>query len=279
MKKWLYNVLIMVFAGVFLVSGGFLAAYFIDGYNQQNRYGELASLKTEATTPRPLPTQPDATQPTAEALPEPTAPAMVEVTDPKTGETRLVLPEFAALYELNSDIIGWMKIPGTVVDYPVMHTPEDPEHYLLRNFDGENSKRGCLFIQAECDPFAPSDNITIYGHHMRDGTMFGQLEKFRKKSFRDEHPYIYFDTLEGLHTYEIMAVFLTTASVGQGFPYHSYVDMEDAAAFDAFVERCQKLSLYKTGVQAQYGDKLICLSTCEYSQDNGRLVVVAKRIA
>lgn len=279
MKKWLYNTLIIIFAGVFLVSGGFLAAYFIDGYNQQNRYSELASLKTESTTPRPLPTEPDATHSTDEEITEPTAPVMVEVTDPKTGQTRLVLPEFAALYEMNSDLIGWLKIPGTVVDYPVMHTPADPEHYLHRNFDGENSKRGCLFIQADCDAFTPSDNIIIYGHHMRDGSMFGQLEKYQKKAFQEENPYIYFDTLEGLHTYEIMSVFLTTASVGEGFPYHTYVDLEDEAVFNSFVEKCQKLSLYKTGVDAQPGDKLICLSTCEYSQVNGRLVVVAKRVA
>ena len=279
MKKWLYNTLIFIFAGVFLVSGGFLAVYLIDGYNQQNRYQDLAALKSEATTPRPLPTEPDPTQSPDETLPEPTQPVMVEVTDPKTGQTRLVLPEFAALYQMNSDLIGWLKIPGTVVDYPVMHTPTDPEHYLHRNFDGENSKRGCLFIQAESDPFAPSDNITIYGHHMRDGSMFGQLEKYRKKAFYQEHPYIYFDTLEALHTYEIMAVFLTTASVGEGFPYHTYINMGDEAQFDQFVSTCQKLSLYDTGVDAQYGDKLICLSTCEYSQVNGRLVVVAKQIA
>lgn len=276
MKKSLYNILIFIFAAVFVVSCVAVGMYYWDAHVEQSRYHELSQLRPVEDVVRPVPTEP---QPGEETVPTQTEPEMVEVTDPKTGQTRLILPEFEALYTMNSDIVGWMSIPCIEVDYPVMHTPDDPEYYLRRNFDKEKNTRGCLFVQADCDVFGPSDNITIYGHRMRDGTMFGKLNKFRNKSYRDENPYIYFDTLTERHTYEIMSVFLTTASVGEGFRYHAFVNAETEAEFDAFVKQCKKLALYDSGVEAEYGDKLICLSTCEYSQTNGRLVVVAKRVA
>lgn len=272
MKKWIYNALIVLFAAVFLVSADFLVNYYIQGQVQQNRYDDLAAVKTE-TTPRPTIVEDDTV-----VLPE-EPPALVEVTDPITGQPISLLPEFAELYLENNHIIGWLTIPGTVVDYPVMQTPEEPDYYLYRNFDKKDSKWGCLYTWPQCDVWTPSDNITIYGHHMRDDSMFGQLDQFRDPEFRAENPYIFFDTLRQLHTYEVMAVFLTTASVGQGFAYHDFVDAPDEEAFNAFVSQVHQLQLYDTGVTAEFGDKLICLSTCEYSQSNGRLVVVAKRVA
>lgn len=283
MKKWLYNICIIFFAVVFVASAAILADYYWNARVQKNRYHDLAQLRP-TTNVRPQPTQsPDIeeTLPGGETKPLPTEPQveMVEVTDPRTGEKRQILAEFAQLYGMNSDIVGWMSIPAAGINYPVMQTPEDPEFYLRRNFDKEECKEGCLFVDAKCDVFAPSDNMTIYGHRMKNDTMFGQLDKFQKASFREENPYIYFDSLTELRTYEVMAVFRTTASVGQGFRYHTFVDAEDEKAFNDFVAKCKKRSMYDTGVDAQYGDQLICLSTCEYTLTNGRLVVVAKRVA
>ncbi len=273
MKKWMYYALIALLALILVGSAGMLIYYFADAGIQQDRYASLAEMK-ETVTPRPDPADiyaPDAT--------EPTLPALVEVTHPETGETVSLLPEFQELFLLNPDIVGWMTVPGTNIDYPVMQTPDSPDYYLKRNFDGQKNSHGCLYAREVCDVEAPSDNITIYGHRMKDGTMFAHLDKYTDPEFYKAHPYIYFDTLQGLHTYEVLAVFLTTASVGEGFAYHRFVDAPDAAAFDDFVAQCKELALYDTGVTAQYGDKLITLSTCEYSQTNGRLAVVAKRIA
>lgn len=270
MKKWMYNALIVVFAVVFLVSAALIADYFIEGAQQENRYDDLSGMK-ENVTPRPEISEGDKDV-------EPTQPALVEVTDPETGEKISLLPDFADLYLQNNDIVGWLTIPGTKVDYPVMQTPEEADYYLYRDFDKKDSKRGCLYTWPVNDVLKPSDNITIYGHHMRDGSMFGELKKFRDPEFFKENRYIFFDSLTELHTYEVMAVFLTTAT-DKGFAYHAFIDAQDEAEFDKFVEKCHKLSLYDTGVTAEYGDKLICLSTCEYSQTNGRLVVVAKRVA
>ncbi len=274
MKKWMYNALIGVFAAVFLVSAVFLGVYFWDSHRQASRYHDLSQLRVEENTRPPIPQ----TQQTAQTEPAPPAPVTVEVTDPKTGETRVVLKEFVQLYQMNCDMVGWLTIPGTDIDYPVMQTPDRTDYYLKRNFDKEYSARGCLYARETCDVFTPGDNVTIYGHRMRDGSMFARLDKYMEKAFFQENPYIYFDTLQEMHTYKILSVFLTSATAGQGFAYHTFEKATNAEEFDAFVDRCKALSLYDTGVDAEYGDKLITLSTCEYSQTNGRLVVVAKRI-
>ena len=266
MKKWMYNVLLGIFAAVFLVSAGCLGYYFINSHAQGDRYTELAGLRAPDETYR------DAS---VEETVDPTA--LVEVTHPETGEKVWMMQSFAQLYVLNSDIVGWMTVPGTSIDYPVMQNQTKKDYYLNHNFDKQYSSWGCLYTWPVCDVDAPSDNITIYGHHMRDGSMFTPLDSYMEKSFWETNPYINFDTLTEQHTYEILAVFKTTASVGEGFAYHEYVDM-DEGQFDQFVATCKSLALYDTGVEAQYGDKLITLSTCEYSQTNGRLVVVAKRM-
>ena len=269
MKKWMYNVLIVIFALVFAASAGYLIYYYADTLTQKNRSSQLSAMhEVSETAPRPTATD-ETTDPNA----------LVEVTDPETGESVWVLPEFAELYVLNNDIVGWLSIPGTDIDYPVMQTPDRENYYLRRGFDGKYSTAGCLYAREVCDIVTPSDNIVIYGHRMRNGSMFARLDKFMEKSFWEENPYIYFDTLTELHTYQVIAVFLTTSTVGEGFAYHEFVNAADEAEFDRFVSTCKELALYDTGLDAQYGDKLITLSTCEYSQTNGRLVVVAKRVA
>ena len=113
---------------------------------------------------------------------------------------------------------------------------------------------------------------------MADGTMFAALNSYTNKNTWDRNSLIFFDTLTEYHTYKIFAVFKTSANVGEGFSYHQFVDADNEAEFDEFVKTCKDLAFYDTGITPKYGDKLICLSTCEYSQDNGRLVVAAVRI-
>lgn len=272
MKKWIYNTLIILFLVIFVGSAGYIAYYYINANKEAKTYTNLQNIKQDsAVTPRPTG---DPENPTVPQTP----PVYVDVTDPETGETQQVLPEFKELYQLNSDLIGWIEIPGTNINYPVMQTPDRPDYYLDHNFEKESSAHGCIYVREACDVNAPSDNLTIYGHRMRDGSMFAQLHNYQKKSFYQANRYIYFDTLTELHTYEIIAVFTTTATVGKGFAYHKFVNAETKAEFDEFVTTCKDLALYDTGVTAEYGDKLITLSTCEYSQTNGRLVVVAKRL-
>lgn len=280
MPLWLYWALIGVLTALFLFSAWQVAAYYIDGRTQENRYDALSEIveaaRNEATQPRnPQPggTKNEADTPELSVLPE-DAPEMPVDLYNEDG----ILREYALLYEMNRDLVGWIQIEGTQIDYPVMQTPGDAEYYLERNFDKAYNSRGCIFVGGECDVAAPSDNLTIYGHAMKDNTMFGELDQYLKESYWQEHRFIRFDTLTGHHLYEIFAVFTTTATVGQGFSYHEFIDAESEAEFANFVERCRQLAVYDTGIVPQYGDKIICLSTCEYTQVNGRLVVAAVRI-
>lgn len=273
MKKWMRTTLLCVFAAVFLASATYLAVYLVNSKKAANSYTALEQIKEEApTTPRPT-INPDGT-----ITPSTTPPVHVDVTDPNTGEVHRVLPEFKELYAKNNDIVGWLQVPGIDISYPVMQTPDRPNYYLYRNFGKEDSKHGCLYVQENCDVNTPSDNVIIYGHHMQDGSMFAKLGRFAKKDFLEQNPYIYFDTLTEVHTYQIVAVFTTTVTVGKGFAFYDFINAKDADAFNRFIDTCRAYSTFNTGVEVEYGDKLISLVTCEYSQINGRLVVVAKRL-
>lgn len=277
-KKTVFILLIVLLALVFLASTLWIIDYFLDSNKEKDNYDDLAGQIITAPT---NPSDPDSTGEqvvTPTLAPEEDPYELVEVTLPD-GTKDKVLRKYSKVYPQNTDMVGWMTIPGTEVNYPVMHTPDDPEYYLNRNFYKEEAKAGCLFIQSTCDAFIPSDNITIYGHNMRDGSMFRALEQYKEKSFWEEHKTITFDTIYEPHTYEIIAVFRTTATVGKGFAYHAFDFASDEQAFQNFVQKCHNREMYETGVTAEYGDKLITLSTCEYSQINGRLVVVAKRVS
>lgn len=270
MKKgqFLFYFLILILLAIFIFSGIKVGSYFLDAKQQKDEYSALADMvaqakKEAAAQPKPtLPGTPDATTEST----EPTAP-----TEPT------ILPEYIQAYEDNPDLIGWMYIEDTPINYPVMQTPDRPNYYLKRNFEGERNDHGCLYARETCDINRPSDNITIYGHHMKNGSMFASLDNFQKQSYWEKNHTITFDTLYEHHTYTIFAVFTTTASVNYGFAYHQFEDAADAAEFDEFISKCKSLALYDTGITPKFGDKIICLSTCEYSQSNGRLVVAAVR--
>ena len=286
MNKWVFRISVLILSLIFLVSAGFLADYFIKSQKHAAQFDDLSALVDQAQQQqKPLPTEPtgsNANQQDSSSSSEPTNPPEnphVTVTHPETGEELQILREYAPIFLKNPDLVGWMKIIGTKLNYPVVQSIDSPNYYLHRDFYGEYSNHGCIYVNEACDVEAPSDNLTIYGHRMKDGSMFAMLHQYMDEDFYWEHPIIIFDTLTEHHSYEILSVFLTTASVGQGFPYHEFVNAKDETEFDVFVGRCKDLALYNTGVDANYGDKLITLSTCEYSQTNGRLVVVAKRIS
>ncbi len=279
MKPWLRTVLISVFAVIFLVSAGMLIGYFAESMKQQDSFDALANIVQQARPTQP-PVSDDTTAPgETKDVSTPTEPVSpwVEVTDPETGEIVSILPDYAEIYKINNDVAGWLVIEDTKINYPVMHYPSYPDYYLYRNFYKDYSGHGSLYAREECDINTPSDNITIYGHHMKDGSMFSALTKYSDKSFYDTHRYITFDTLTEHHTYQVFAVFITTATVGHGFAYHDFINGSEEE-FNQFVKTCKRLSLYDTDITPVYGDKMITLSTCEYTQVNGRFVVVAVRI-
>ena len=179
------------------------------------------------------------------------------------------------LYNQNNDFVGWIQIEDTNINYPVMQSKDRKNYYLKRNFYKEYSSLGTPYISEYCD-INTSDNLIIYGHHIKNNTMFGELENYKDINFYKNHKIIKFDTLNKSAKYEIVAVFKTVAV--NGFKYYNFYDAKDEDEFNAFIKKCKELSFYDTEIKAKYGDKLITLSTCEYSQKNGRLVVVAREI-
>ena len=275
MKKPVYYVLIAVLLLVFGFSSFMVVRYFVKGSQEADSYDKLAQLASgESTEPSSDPTE-TTSEPTSEPTNEPTTEPTTEPTEP-TEPT--MLPGYADVYELNQDTVGWIRIDDTKINYPVMHTPNSPNYYLDRNFDKASSAWGALYIREECDINKPSDNITIYGHTMKDGSMFAALHNYLEKDYWQNHQLIYFDTLYEYHVYEIYAVFKTSANLNAGFRYHIAVDFANEAEFNDYVAQCKSLAFYDTGITPAYGDKLICLSTCEYTLDNGRLVVCARRV-
>lgn len=184
--------------------------------------------------------------------------------------------KFADLYAQNNDFIGWIKLEDTVIDYPVMQSKDSPNFYLDHSFNKEYSRFGVPYMQENCN--LQSDNIVIYGHNMKNKSMFNGLTKYKDKDFYNAHRYIQLDTLSEQRKYEVIYAFKTVAYTSNGFQYYNFVKANTEEEFSAYIEKCQALSFYDTGVCAEYGDKLITLSTCEYSQNNGRFVVVAKLI-
>ena len=262
MKKWLRTGLLLLFCALFLLSAWMLLDYYLASQKQKSQFDELAQIVEQNTPATTLPPQ---TQVPEDTVPDTTAPEF--------------LPEYTALSELNPDLVGWLQIEDTQINYPVMQTPDRPNYYLYRDFYGQYSGHGCLYAAETCAIDTPSDNIIIYGHHMKDGSMLAGLLDYRSKDFWQAHSTVLFSSLKEHRTYEIFAVFITTANEGQGFSYHRFVDAQNADEFNDYVNQCKALSLYDTGITPQYGDKLITLSTCEYTQENGRFVVVAKQVS
>lgn len=192
---------------------------------------------------------------------------------------QVMLPEFRALYERNSDIVGWLKMDGTRIEYPVMQNPEDADYYLNHDFDKKENKGGLPFLD-EHSRVNDSDILLIHGHHMKSGWMFKDLMKYKNESFYKEHATFQFSTFYEKEEYEIVAVILSQVyrKSDDVFKYYQIENVNTPAEFDSYVQNIKELALYDTGVNAQYGDKLVVLSTCEYSTENGRLAVVARKL-
>ena len=254
MNRKIYIIISVVLAAILAVSTFFIIRNKMDSAKQNEVYDNLAEIVED---------EPD------------------EENEGITySEDKDYLAEYYELYQQNNDMVGWIKVEDTNINYPVMQSIDEPNFYLKHKFDKTYSAYGCPYVQENCDVQKPSDNIIIYGHHMNDGSMFTGLMKFTDKSFWENHKTIEFDTLTDQNQYEVIAVFKTVVYTDseESFKYYEFTDAENAEDFDEYVAKCKELSLYDTGVTAEYGDKLISLSTCEYSHNNGRLVVVAKRV-
>lgn len=216
---------------------------------------QTADLQTEAPAETEIPTQTTETETLPETEPEETEPV----------ERRNLAP----LYAQNSDFLGWLCIPGTEIDYPVMHTPYEPQKYLRRNFEGKYSTSGVPFLDYRCT--AESDNLIIYGHNMSNGTMFAGLKRYTDKDYLAEHPIIEWETAEGCVRYEVFAV----VTVRKTDDWYGFIDAQDESDFLKWIEYIRSKAVLTTDAVPAYGRQFLTLSTCHGSGKDGRLLVVA----
>lgn len=182
---------------------------------------------------------------------------------------------FVDLYNQNRDFVGWLTIDDTVIDYPVMQTRLDEEYYIHRDFYGDYSNSGTLFMNAGSDARIPTTNIIIFGHHMQAGTMFGSLQKYYKNyDAYSEHKFIKFNTIWGDGLYEVVGAYYTTADD----QIYDCVWLHNESEFSTIWNHISSKSVFTADSQLQYGDVFITLSTCAYHTENGRFVVVAKKV-
>ncbi len=221
---------------------------------------------------QPLPsTEPSASEDvSANEIPEPTEPPAPPAVENPYKES----------YLANEDMAAWLQIPGTVIDYPVMWTPRDENYYLKRGFDGSSNANGCLILDTDSCLEPLTTNLIIHGHNMRSGAMFGTLLNYESEDYCKEHNEIYLYTEECQRKYEVIAAFRSQVylKTDQVFKFYKFFQADTQEEFDDFYQNIMALSLYDTGVDAEFGDHFITLSTCAYHVEQGRFVVVAKEV-
>ncbi len=256
------KILVAVCLFLCIVSFGYLGAYYQVSAKSAREFEELSALKKAG----------------AWGINSGNKKVEVHLTDKDTSVPD-ILPEYEKIHQKNQKLIGWVKIDDTIIDYPVMQTVNN-EYYLDHNFNQEEDRNGCIFMDYQCDVIKGCDNMILYGHHMKSGKMFGTLNKYSEKAYYEEHPIIQFDTIYEKGKYQVMYVFRSKVYSEEDvtFKYYQFINAASEMEFNSYLNEMAALSLYDTEVTASYGDKLLTLSTCDYQEKKGRFVVVAKKI-
>lgn len=264
------SVILFVIAVVCLLA----AAYFgIRRAAEQHHAQEvLEELRPEGQSP----------EETAESTPaEVSAPSEESAASEEPETPPRVANPYKDSFLANSDMAGWLQIPDTRIDYPVMWTPEDENYYLYRTFDKSENQNGSLILDTDSSLDPLTTNLIIHGHNMRSGEMFGDLTDYESEAYYQEHKRMILYTKECQRNYEIVAVFRSQVykkSQTDVFKFYKFFQANTEEEFDDFYQNIKELSLYDTGVTAQFGDHFITLSTCVYHVEQGRFVVVAREI-
>ena len=251
----------------------------LSGYHEvEKEYGEIAQEMEQQTVPVPTLPQPEIqlneSQETAAAA-QATLEVIIETED-VSEETEapfvLYVPDFAELKRINSDVIGWIQIPGTKINYPIVQG-DDNEYYLTHTVNGEENSGGAIFMDAAIEDRFEDKNAIIYGHNLKSGAMFSRLNRYARKSFWDANRYIYITTPFGMSTYQVFSAYQTTADADiyyYGFAEDQY--------FQEYLDRIVSYSIFNAGVSVNKEDTIITLSTCA-NDTTQRFIVHAKKLA
>jgi len=282
--KWnnaISNIFLVASCGVFLVCAIELGTYFYSSYQYKASISELQEGMGGGIDNSDKLAELLTNQENGDVLvfPDEEAYDIVGAVSHKTELSDTWKAQYEYLTSVNPDCVGYISIPNSVLSYPVMFTPSDYTYYLYRNFSGENEYRGTPFLDYRTK-LGKSQNVIIYGHNMTDGMMFGTLREYLDKAYYEDHKYVYFNTAYGEGIYEVMAVVKTKIYRvdDTDFKYYRYGGQLTKSEFETYVSNMLRLSEYSTGVTATWGDELISLSTCNRYTEDGRLVIVCKRI-
>lgn len=249
------NMMLTVFLVVSLICGKFLLDYWQDSYDNRQNYRQVEEIAFPENT-----TEEDETEPNA---------------DNSMTETEIDDFDYRALLDENADCIGWLKIDGINISYPVVQG-KDNEFYLHHDFQKNYAICGTLMLDFRNDIDAGQEHLIIYGHQMKDGSMFKQLNGYKIEEFYHEHKGITLYLKNQKYQYEVAAVYVT--NVAQSGGYYDYLHKETRKQQMDYLQQMAAYQLYPTEVTVREDDELLSLSTCEYSSTNGRLIVLARRI-
>ncbi|MCD8083919.1 MAG: class B sortase, partial [Clostridiales bacterium] len=245
MKIKTRKILFAIFAIAFLLSGGVLLKDFVERRKQEMVFEDISEMFPET---EPIIKEEPATQESYVNSPSDSDDRQTECQTPSTPdamwkarweeEAKTRFPVYHDLSRQNPDMVGWIKINGTIIDYPVCQTPDDPEYYLHKNMDGEDSSYGTPFLDARCT-LDHQSNLMIYGHHMKDGQMFAGLQEYKSAAYCEQHPYIQFDTLNEAGSYKVVMAFCLDAG-GTQVPWKKLLFPADEAEFLEALEAAKK---------------------------------------
>ncbi|KGX86240.1 class B sortase [Pontibacillus litoralis] len=194
------------------------------------------------------------------------------ITKSNKGTVVQIREQFNSLHQINKDIIGWISIDDTSIDYPILQA-ENNDYYLYRNYERDNTIAGSIFMDYRNNVLTHDRNTVIYGHNMKDGSMFGSLDKYMNEDFFRSHNTIQYDTVYGKYNIEIVSAYETTTD-----EYYIQTDFHSDEEYLQFVQGIKEKSLYETDTNISAEDKLVTLSTCDsqFHYDKGRFVVIGK---
>lgn len=256
----------LVLAAVCLGSGAMFVRQLFDYRTGDAAYAEaaqIAALPEPETTPEPEP----APEPSAEETPSaPQTPA-------EPAESTPAAIDLPALQAVNADVIGWISIPDTAISYPLVQGA-DNEYYLTHTWNRVSSAVGAIFLDARCPSDLGGFNTILYGHRMRNGSMFAALKNYSSQDFWRAHPRIYLTDAAGTHTFDIYAAYEVST---EGEAYR--LDFSDGSDRQAFLRDGLSRSVISTGLSPAAGDRILTLSTCTGRGHATRWVVQAVKSA
>ena len=284
-KKIVRTILIIVCVVCVILAAGFSVVYYLEDKQVAGRLDEpqtMDELKIPLADEDSMDGPPIDEPVSSDEVPDVSAdiPDSSQEQSPAIPEPVAIANPYAEYYLANEDMAAWLTLPGTVIDYPVMWTPEDENYYLKRDFNKQKDHDGCLILDTDSSVNPLTTNLIIHGHNMKSGAMFACLFDYEDQSFYEDHKQIILHTEEKQRNYEVIAVFRSQVYKKSDtvFKFYKFFEADTQAEFDDFYNNIKELSLYDTGVTAEYGDNFLTLSTCAYHVENGRFVVVAKEV-